>query len=97
MGVESSKILLGIFPQCCAMVRSMDLELTRAAINRAVKAAGNQTRLVHALGLSGQPNVTKWLKRGLMPAKWVLKTEALTGVSRHDLRPDIYPIENNEQ
>ena len=81
----------------CAMVRSMDLELTRAAINRAVKAVGNQTRLVHALGLSGQPNVTKWLKRGLMPAKWVLKTEALTGVSRHDLRPDIYPIENNEQ
>ncbi len=28
-----------------------------------------------------------------MPAEFVLKAEAATGVSRHDLRPDIYPVE----
>ena len=28
-----------------------------------------------------------------MPAEYVLRTEAATGVSRHDLRPDIYPRE----
>lgn len=28
-----------------------------------------------------------------VPAEYVLKIEAATGVSRHDLRPDIYPRE----
>jgi len=42
-----------------------------------------------------QPSVFKWLTRGkVLPAEFVLKVEAATGVSRHDLRPDIYPIED---
>lgn len=32
-----------------------------------------------------------------VPAEFVLKVEALTGVSRHELRPDIYPIERRRQ
>ena len=28
-----------------------------------------------------------------VPAEYVLRIEAATGVSRHDLRPDIYPRE----
>lgn len=31
-----------------------------------------------------------------MPAEYVLRTEAATGVSRHYLRPDIYPVEATE-
>ncbi len=38
--------------------------------------------------------VWKWVneKRSL-PAEQVLKVEAETGISRHDLRPDLYPRE----
>lgn len=28
-----------------------------------------------------------------MPAEFVLRVEAAIGISRHDLRPDIYPID----
>lgn len=33
--------------------------------------------------------------RGLpLPAEYVLATERATGISRHDLRPDLYPRED---
>jgi len=39
-----------------------------------------------------QPAVWKWLQSGKrLPAEYVLTVEAATGVSRHLLRPDIYP------
>ena len=42
-----------------------------------------------------QPTVWAWLKQGkMLPAEFVLKTEAETGISRHDLRPDLYPRED---
>ena len=34
--------------------------------------------------------VTRWL-HGRVPAERVLEVERITGVSRHDIRPDIYP------
>lgn len=37
--------------------------------------------------------VNKWLRHDRLPAERVLNVERLTGVSRHDLRPDIYPVE----
>ncbi|WCM29821.1 helix-turn-helix domain-containing protein [Sphingomonas sp. QA11] len=42
----------------------------------------------------GQPAVWKWLQSGKrLPAEHVLTVERDTGVSRHHLRPDIYPAE----
>ncbi|QOV95419.1 helix-turn-helix domain-containing protein [Novosphingobium sp. ES2-1] len=39
-------------------------------------------------------SVWKWVQSSKrMPAEFVLKAEAATGVSRHVLRPDIYPVE----
>lgn len=39
-----------------------------------------------------QPTVWRWLNQSKqMPALHVLSAERMTGVSRHDLRPDIYP------
>ena len=35
--------------------------------------------------------VGKWRKRGRVPAERVLAVERETGISRHDLRPDLYP------
>ena len=38
--------------------------------------------------------VWKW-ENGRVPAERVLDVERLTGLSRHDIRPDIYPRETN--
>jgi DNA-binding transcriptional regulator YdaS (Cro superfamily) len=41
-----------------------------------------------------QPRVWRWVNQAKqLPAEYVLTAERLYGVSRHDLRPDIYPRE----
>lgn len=59
-------------------------------INRAVDVAGSQSSLARTLRCTPQ-NVQRMCSTGHVPAKHVLKIEAATGVSRHDLRPDLYP------
>lgn len=39
--------------------------------------------------------ITRWA-RGKVPADRVLEIERLTGIPRHDLRPDLYPLEAAE-
>lgn len=63
-------------------------------------AAGSDSALARMLSDQDatvtQPRVWRWVNRTkLMPAEFVLKAERLFGVSRHHLRPDIYPIEVN--
>lgn len=68
------------------------------AINEAIQLAGGQTALAEKLStpqkkmLQGQVN--QWVTRDhrCSPA-YVLKVEKVTGVSRHRLRPDLYPEE----
>jgi len=63
------------------------------ALRRAVEAAGGQSALARVVGKS-QPTVWYWLNElGRVPGEYVLAIEAHTGVSRHDLRPDLYPPE----
>jgi len=46
-----------------------------------------------AFGVS-QPTVWRWINQSKqLPAEKVILAEKLTGVSRHLLRPDIYPVE----
>ena len=68
----------------------MDTE--RAAIDEAIALAGGGAELARALGLQRQA-IYQWTR---IPPHHVLKIEALTGVSRHRLRPDIYPIEKRK-
>lgn len=64
------------------------------ALRRAVSVAGSQVRFGKLIGV-GQPSISKWLANDVsLPAEHVLKVEAETGVSRHDLRPDLYPRES---
>lgn len=64
------------------------------ALERAVTKAGSQTALAAICGVS-QTAVWKWIQSSKrMPAEYVLRTEEATGISRHDLRPDIYPREH---
>ncbi len=52
----------------------------------AIKKAGGITALARGLGIS-QPSVSAWSR---VPSDRVLAIEALTGVSRDTLRPDLY-------
>ncbi|NBC35527.1 hypothetical protein GTZ99_03040 [Novosphingobium sp. FSY-8] len=63
------------------------------ALMLAVDRAGSQSALARELGTS-HTAVWKWVQSSKrLPAEHVLAVEAATGVSRHHLRPDIYPIE----
>jgi DNA-binding transcriptional regulator YdaS (Cro superfamily) len=44
------------------------------------------------LGISG-PSVAQWRRRGVVPAERAIQVEAVTGLSRRILRPDLYPPE----
>jgi len=52
----------------------------------AIRAAGGVSELARQIGIS-QPSVSKW---NLVPAERVLLVEAVTGVDRALLRPDLY-------
>lgn len=71
----------------------MDEPLTPfEALQRAVDAAGGQSATARLLNIS-QGAVWKWLNSSKrLPAEHVIAVEAATGVSRHLLRPDIYPL-----
>ena len=63
----------------------------QSAIEEAVRRAGSQSALARSIGTS-QATVWKWLNKGLpITPVLVLAIEAATGVSKHDLRPDLYP------
>jgi len=55
-------------------------------LDRAIDAAGGVAQLARKIGIS-QPSVSNWSK---IPAQRVIAVEAATGVSRSDLRPDLY-------
>jgi DNA-binding transcriptional regulator YdaS (Cro superfamily) len=63
------------------------------AIYKAIKTAGTQQKLADIVGVSKMA-VSLWRKKGHIPAEHILKIEKATGVSRHKLRPDIYPLED---
>ena len=52
-----------------------------------------QSKLAFALDIKPQA-VQQWCSSGSVPAERVIQVESLTGISRHDLRPDIYPRES---
>lgn len=64
-----------------------------SALLDACKAASGQTGLARALNLRSQGTISGWIRHGRVPAERVLQVEEATGVSRHRLRPDLYPLE----
>jgi DNA-binding transcriptional regulator YdaS (Cro superfamily) len=63
----------------------------RSGMDRAIALAGGTKALATALGISSQA-VSQWKR---VPTERVLEVEALTGVSRYELRPDIYGTAEN--
>lgn len=71
--------------------------MSKQALLDACEAVGGQSALARRLGLRSQGSISNWLARGKPPAERVLEIEAVTGVSRHDLRPDLYPRESRRR
>lgn len=62
-----------------------------SALARAVRAAGSQSAFARLVG-TRQSTVHDWLKTGrISPDRKVMeRVERGTGISRHDLRPDVF-------
>jgi DNA-binding transcriptional regulator YdaS (Cro superfamily) len=66
--------------------KNMPLKSTSRIMRRAIKAAGGLRKLATALGVT-HPAVRLWRR---IPAELVVKAEAVTGIPREELRPDLY-------
>ncbi len=60
--------------------------MTDRGLQEAIRAVGGVTELARRIGIS-QPSISNWSR---VPAERVLAVEAVTGVARASLRPDIY-------
>lgn len=71
--------------------------MVNEALKRACDVAGGQKPLADRIG-TRQSQIWYWLtrsKRGV-PAEFVPAIERETGVSRSELRPDLWPVEKEE-
>jgi len=64
----------------------VEVSLRDEGLDRAINAAGGVAELARKIGIS-QPSVSNWNK---VPVQRVVAVEAVTGVERAALRPDIY-------
>jgi len=60
--------------------------MREAGLSEAIRAAGGVGQLARQIGIS-QPSVSNWIH---VPAERVISVEAVTGVDRAVLRPDLY-------
>lgn len=58
-----------------------------------LKERGSLAAMAKELGITHSA-ILQW---GRIPAERVLEVERITGISRHDLRPDLYPREAPQQ
>ena len=61
----------------------------KTALKRAMDAVGGQAALAKEIGVTAQA-VSQW---GEVPPLRVLAVERASGISRHELRPDLYPVD----
>lgn len=61
-------------------------------LDRAIGIAGNQRKLALALGIRPS-SLNRWVKKyeGRVPQGHLLKIYELTGITPHEIRPDIHP------
>jgi DNA-binding transcriptional regulator YdaS (Cro superfamily) len=63
-------------------------------VQLAIDAAGGESKLARQCGITPQA-VQGWRRRKRIPPERVLQIERITGISRHDLRADLYPLESS--
>ncbi|EAS7639498.1 TPA: transcriptional regulator, partial [Salmonella enterica] len=62
------------------------------ALEKAIQVAGNSSKLAEKLGVSSM-TISHWKKRygGVVPKGRVFPIFHVTGITPHELRPDMYP------
>lgn len=73
----------------------MSTPTPKEALLKVVELAGGQSALARELSTEARPirqgHVWAWINRdGLLPPEFCRPAEALTGVSRYALRPDVF-------
>jgi hypothetical protein len=86
---RSPQVLLDMPGKCLLPCKTM----RDPALVRAIEEAGGVAELARKLSISSQA-VSQWDR---VPAERALEVERATGgaVTRHDLRPDLYPVEQD--
>lgn len=64
-----------------------------SALDRAIKKTGTAKELAVQLGITPQA-LSQWDE---VPPLRVLDVERITGVPRHELRPDLYPAPSQQE
>jgi len=68
-------------------------KISKNALLEAITICGSQKKLA-AKCKATQQEISDWLKKGVPPGRVISVEKAVNGaVTRHQLRPDIYPIE----
>ena len=65
------------------------MDKPQTPIDRAIAACGSQQELARKIGRS-QQMVSYWKLKGVVPPEAVPAIETVTGISRHELRPDVF-------
>ncbi|EPE4838973.1 YdaS family helix-turn-helix protein [Yersinia enterocolitica] len=62
------------------------------ALQRAIAAVGGTKEFAKQLGIT-QQSISRWKNKykGIVPSSRVIQIFNITGVTPHDLRPDLYP------
>ena len=67
----------------------------KTALERATQVCGGKAALARLMTPPVTPQAIQiWFSLGRPPAERVLRIEEVTGIPRHELRPDIYPANN---
>ena len=82
-------VTLSVLHQTSLLVLTVRMDTNLSAIARALGTRGIQTQLARELGIR-QSAVSQWLARESIPARYVVRVEQLTGVSRYDLKPEVF-------
>jgi DNA-binding transcriptional regulator YdaS (Cro superfamily) len=68
------------------------VEVDESLVRTVIDKLGGATVAARVLDVSGPNVILNWRKRGQVPADKVLEIERLTGISRHELRADIFGV-----
>ncbi len=62
---------------------------SQTPLQKAIVVAGSQQNLANQLGIRSA-SISEWKSRGRIPVERVRSIESVTGISKHELRPDIF-------